>query len=134
MSRSYLKSKLLQKSLFFFTILLTINSSSVLVPFIANAQLPIERFVAPTGIDNGNCTNLNSPCQTIQYAINQSSSGNVIYVASGRYTYKQSNDPCPFLVDNNIGKDGRAVACIVDKSLTILGGYTTSNWEASELA
>jgi len=127
-----LQKKYLLNAFIFFIILTIVNSTTILIPSIAKAQLPTERFVASTGYDNGNCTNINAPCQTIQYAINQSLSGNVIYVASGRYKYKQSIDPCPFLVENNIGKDGRAVACIVDKSLTILGGYTSDNWGTAD--
>jgi len=90
--------------------------------------LAIARYVTTSGNDTSDCSSIAAPCRTIQYAVNQASSGDKILVAQGTYTYNQVADPCPFLYDPNIGKDGRAVVCIVDKALTILGGYSTSNW------
>lgn len=82
----------------------------------------VTRYVAVNGSDNGNCASPSSPCRTIQYAVNQASSGDTILVASGTYTYEPNSDKCSFLVT-------RAVVCLVDKSLTIKGGYTPSNWQ-----
>lgn len=70
---------------------------------------------------SGNCSSSASPCRTIQYAANQSASGDRILVAQGIYTYNAGTDLCSFL-------QTRAVVCFVDKNLTILGGYSTSNW------
>ena len=42
-------------------------------------------------------------------------------MAAGSYTYNAGADNCSFLTT-------RAVACFVDKDLSILGGFTTSNW------
>ncbi len=82
------------------------------------------RYVATTGSDSGNnCATQGSPCSTIQNAVNNSTSGDTIKVAQGTYTYA-GNDNCTFL-------QTRAVVCIVDKILTILGGYTTSNWSSA---
>ena len=91
----------------------------------------ITRYVSSGGIDSGNCSSATSPCRSIQYAINQSISGDTILVAQGTYTYNQSIDPCPFLKNSNIGKDGSAAVCIVDKTLTILGGYPPGNWQSA---
>ena len=44
-----------------------------------------DRYVATTGSDVGNCTSIVTPCQTIQYAINQAAAGDTINVAAGTY-------------------------------------------------
>jgi hypothetical protein len=87
-------------------------------------QAGTTRYVAASGADTGDCSSTSTPCRTIQYAVNQSASGNVIRVAQGTYTYNAGPDFCSFL-------QTRAVVCIVDKSLTILGGYSTSNWSTA---
>jgi len=58
------------------------------------------------GSDTGNCTNSASPCQTIQYAINQSPAGDEIRVAQGTYT-------------ETIG---------IGVTLTLKGGYEATGW------
>jgi hypothetical protein len=81
-------------------------------------------YVAPLGVDTSSCGTMSSPCQSIQYAINQASSGDIILVAAGTYTYKPEYDICSFLMT-------RSVVCFVDKQLTILGGYSTTDWSNS---
>lgn len=85
----------------------------------------VTRYVATTGSDTGDCSSSLSPCRTIQYAVNQSASGDRILVAQGTYTYDATVDPCPFLLT-------RAVVCFVDKRLTILGGYATGDWSEAD--
>src|SRR3972149_1346928 len=86
------------------------------------APLATTRYVAASGSDSGNnCAASGSPCRTIQRAANQSASGDTIKAAHGTYTYDSASDTCAFL-------QTRAVVCFVDKALTILGVYTTSNW------
>jgi hypothetical protein len=77
--------------------------------------------VTPLGTDTENCGSILSPCQSIQYAVNQANSGDTILVATGTYTYKPTNDTCSFLTT-------RSVVCFVDKHLSILGGYSTKDW------
>ena len=79
------------------------------------------RYVSTTGADVGNCSNPLTPCQSIQYAINQAASGDHILVAAGTYHYNPSANPCSFLLTP-------AVVCFVDKQFTILGGYAPGNW------
>lgn len=86
-----------------------------------SADIPTTRYVATTGTDVGDCSSPLSPCRTIQYAVNQASSGDTILVAQGIYTYNANVDLCSFLLT-------RAVVCFVDKRLTILGGYSTDDW------
>jgi len=88
---------------------------------LTQADGPVTRYVSTTGIDNGDCTSPTAPCRTIQYAVNRSTSGDRILVAKGTYTYDPGKDPCPFL-------QTRAVVCFVDKRLTILGGYSGTDW------
>lgn len=90
----------------------------------ARLQAGTTRYVAASGTDSGNCTSPASPCRSIQYAVNQAAAGDRILVASGTYTYNASLDPCSFLVT-------RAVVCVANKSLTISGGFTTSNWSTA---
>jgi len=85
------------------------------------------RYVAVTGNDSGDCSSALSPCRTIQYAVNQSVSGDRILVAGGTYVYNSTVDTCSFL-------QTRAVVCFVDKQLTILGGYSTTNWSSANPA
>lgn len=84
----------------------------------------ITRYVSPDGIDQGNCSTSGSRCRTIQYAVNQAGSGDTILVAQGTYTYNSTTDTCTFL-------QTRSAVCFVDKTLTILGGYSISNWSVA---
>lgn len=43
------------------------------------------RYVSEDGTDQGNCSKPSTPCASIAYAVNQSSKGDKIYVASGTY-------------------------------------------------
>jgi hypothetical protein len=81
--------------------------------------------VAPTGSDVSGCGSTNTPCKTIQYAVNKAASGDTIWVAAGSYSYQSVTDTCTFLVT-------RAVVCLVDKNLTILGGYTAGSWSGPD--
>ena len=74
------------------------------------------------GSDSGNCQNPSAPCKNIQYAINQSSSGDIIKVSSGTYYRQAALDIC----SSNLGYP--AVVCIINKSLQLIGGYPSGNW------
>lgn len=45
----------------------------------------VDHYVSTTGTDTGNCQNIASPCLTINYAISQADTGDIINVASGTY-------------------------------------------------
>ena len=83
--------------------------------------------LAPSGSDTSSCGSASAPCRTIQYAVNKAASGDTLLLAAGTYTYNTSADTCTFLPSS-----GKSVVCIVDKTLAILGGYTTSNWSTPD--
>lgn len=78
--------------------------------------------VAVTGDDAAGCGTELAPCRTIQYAVDAASSGDAILVAKGTYTYNASVDSC----SAHIGITG--IVCILNKQLTILGGYAATDW------
>ena len=74
------------------------------------------RYVAMNGNNTSNtCTDSSAPCATIQYAISQADTGEEVRVASGTYT------------DLHV-TGGMTAVVQIDKSITIQGGYTTTNW------
>jgi len=44
-----------------------------------------DRYVSTTGTDSGGCTNPSNPCRTINYAFDQTDSGDTIHIAAGEY-------------------------------------------------
>jgi hypothetical protein len=84
--------------------------------------------VAPTGTDDNGCGTVDTPCLTLQYAIDRAVTGDTIRVAAGTYTYATQNDVCV----EYLGFTG--VVCVVNKEITLVGGYSTSNWEISNPA
>lgn len=74
------------------------------------------RFVAPNGVDGVNsCADSRTPCATVQHAVNQARPGDEIRVAAGVYTGVQSIA-------------GLTQTVYVGKDLTLVGGFTTTNW------
>lgn len=78
--------------------------------------------VAPNGSDHTNCGSTQNPCASIQYAVEKATTGDTIKVAAGTYTYTSASDRC----QSWYGTTG--VVCVDRKQLSILGGYTASNW------
>src|SRR5437762_8449302 len=55
--------------------------------FCAGSVSALDRYVDPSGSDGTNtCDVLASPCLTVQQAVNQSSSGDVVHIAAGTYS------------------------------------------------
>lgn len=45
-------------------------------------------FVAPDGVDEGDCTSARAPCASIRYAIDQAQKGDYVLVAKGTYEFE----------------------------------------------
>ena len=89
----------------------------------------VTRYVdGQIGSDGGTCTNPSSPCQSIQFAINQASNGDTIKIAAGTYTRNAASDLCVIYLGYP------AVTCIINKNLTLLGGYPSGNWSSANPA
>lgn len=86
------------------------------------------RYVATTGNDGSNdCTNYSNPCRTVQYAVDQAASSDVILVAAGVYTDVHSR-PFPPGYPYPPASGIITQVVYVSKTVTIRGGYTTTNW------
>ncbi len=110
----------------FLVIALLILSSQVNLSPVQAAPLASTIHVAPTGSNNTTCGSPESLCRTIQYAVEKAISGDTILVAQGTYTYSGIANPATCA--NYSTSSYLPVICIVDKYLTIRGGFTTSNW------
>ncbi len=111
-----------------FLCLLAMSAGFTTSPLQAES-LGATRYVnTATGSDSGNnCLNPDAPCRTIQRAVNQAASGDAILVAAGKYTYAGTDNPC----DQYLG-GLKAVVCIINKELTLRGGYPSGNWGWSD--
>jgi hypothetical protein len=85
-------------------------------------------YVATTGTDSSGCGTTALPCRSIQYAVNLAQSGDTIKVAGGTYTYPDLN-LSPACYGASITPP---VVCIVNENLTLLGGFSTSDWSNSD--
>jgi hypothetical protein len=76
------------------------------------------RYVTTGGNDGGgtsSCTSSSLPCRTVQQAVNVATDGDEIRVATGVYTGVQA-------------RDGVTQVVYINKTVTLRGGYTTTNW------
>jgi hypothetical protein len=92
----------------------------------AQAGTGTIRVDIASGSDVASCGSVELPCRNIQQAVNLASSGDVILVARGTYTYQSSLDTkcTPFT-----GKT--AVVCVLNLELEILGGFDGSDWSGA---
>jgi hypothetical protein len=67
-----------------------------------------SRYVATTGTDTGDCSNVGTPCETIQYAIDQAASGDAVSVAAGTYSEIVEVTESITLQGARAGVDGRS--------------------------
>jgi hypothetical protein len=108
-------------------IVISLLASMVAAPATLVAQSGAGTIrVAPTGSDGTGCGSAAAPCRTIQGGIRNSSSGGTVLVAQGTYTYDPNQTPCL-----NLGLT-TAVVCVHNKNLTILGGYSVTNWDVPD--
>ena len=77
------------------------------------------RYVTETGNDSENsCLVSASPCRTVGWAYAQAQAGDEIKIAAGVYTNPDMAVETRFLT--------------LDKTLTLAGGYSTSDWDAPD--
>lgn len=100
--------------------LLLLLDGTASTPALAQASTGIIR-VATTGSDTPGCGSDAAPCRTPQYAVNQAQAGDEIRVATGVYTGVQT-------------RSVYVQVLYVDKTVTVRGGYTTTNWGTSDPA
>ncbi|GAB4427975.1 MAG: hypothetical protein Kow0031_08090 [Anaerolineae bacterium] len=74
--------------------------------------------VAPTGTDGPTCGAAGAPCKTVKYAVDIAESGATIRLAAGSYT--------------GTTNEVVHISPTSQKIVTIIGGYTTSDWENSD--
>jgi len=81
------------------------------------------RYVALDGSDATNCDTVNSRCQTIQHAVDVANEGDIIKVAAGVYNGVQGRPS----IDGYHGSAIVTQTVYISTSITIRGGYTTTN-------
>ena len=76
------------KPLFSLLTILLLSSFQAL----GHAEHDKARYVAPDGVDQGRCENVESPCLTIGYAASKSNKGDKILVAKGQYRLNEVDE------------------------------------------
>ena len=89
------------------------------------------RYVATSGANSGDCSNSTTPCRTVQYAVDQASPDDQVYIAQGTYT-AVSGRPVPAWYQNPPGSGLITQVVYISKSITLVGGFTTSDWGDSD--
>jgi hypothetical protein len=88
------------------------------------------RYVAKSGADTGACDASETPCASVQYAVDRANPGDAVLIAGGMYTDTSSRSAPPgFIYENPIISNA-----YITKSLTLRGGFTTTNWTVSHPA
>ena len=83
--------------------------------------------VATTGNNSADCGGTDNPCRTLQHAVNRAANEQwvKILVAGGVYT-RQNGD-----VSHCDNLDIDAVACIINRRVQMIGGYSTDDWTSA---
>jgi hypothetical protein len=91
---------------------------------VAQQESTTVRVDSTLGNDFAGCGTETAPCRSIQYALNSISAwgAGTILVAEGSYYYSGSGNDC----ERYLGTS--AVVCIVNRNITLIGGYPHSDW------
>lgn len=101
---------------------ITLLTALAAVPLLAQPGTGTLR-VALTGTNSGSCGSVASPCQTLQQAVQLAITGDQILVAGGTHVYNAAvSNPCT----SSLGTP--AVICVLNKDVTIRGGFSTGDW------
>ena len=73
------------------------------------------RYVDPTGVDAGDCSDPLNPCQTIQYAVDQTLAGDIVLIADGTYNENVT-------IDDAINQDGISLLSQNGSGVTTIQG------------
>lgn len=71
-----------------------------------------DRYVATTGVDSGDCSDLAAPCASVQYAVDVANDGDAVLVATGIYTGVQARGTYTQMV-------------YLSRTMTIRGGFAS---------
>src|SRR5262249_9964308 len=100
---------------------------SLQLEILEDRAVPTIWYVAPTGSDNaGNGTDPSKPFRSVQLAVNNAFSGDVVKVAAGTYNYNPQDDT----TQNSLGTT--AIVAVVGKQVTLLGGFTPSDFTTAD--
>lgn len=87
------------------------------------------RYVASTGADGSNlCMDRALPCATVQHAVDVAAPGDEIRIAAGVYRELHAR-PAPA---GYLGSQVITQVVFLSKTLTLRGGYTTTDWTAAD--
>ena len=103
------------------------GTSVIAAPVLNSAERPLSgatsiHYVAITGTNSGDCSTPTSACRTIQRAVDWAGEGDEIRIASGVYTDMNVRPR------DDVTTTGIVTQIVyISKTLTIQGGYTTTN-------
>lgn len=81
--------------------------------------------IAPYGQNESTCGSPEMPCRTLAYGVKRAYAGDVVLVAQGVYTFDSETTPPIPCTDSGTTTP---VLCINGKNLTVLGGYSGTDW------
>jgi len=78
-------------------------------------------YVALSGTDSSTCGTTGAPCRNPDFAVNKAASDDIIRIAGGTYPFANVPNACG-------GVPVPTTICVINKSVTIQGGYSSATW------
>jgi hypothetical protein len=85
--------------------------------------------IAPYGQNVNTCGSPDLPCKTLAYGVKRANANDLVLVAQGTYTFDAGTTPPIPCSDSGTTS---AVLCVNGKNLTLVGGYSGSDWASSD--